>query len=117
MEENTSEKKKQKENKEKTEVEMDFRVSPVGMQKFFEIYDFSAEDAEACVDFFEKFVVNDFPRYLKAQQALRTYVNAALCVGDDDLRDHRIEVLGRIDVFMMDLAAFSCRFSGGYING
>ncbi len=109
-------KKKKKEDKDKTEVEMDFRVSPVGMQKFFEIYDFSDEDAEACVHFFDEFVKQDFPRYLKAQQALRTYVNAALCVGDDDLRDQRIEVLGRIDRFMLELAEFSCRFQEGWVT-
>ena len=104
-------KKKEEEKMLKAIENMDFKVSVEGMQLFFQMGDFSEEDIEACVDFFEKFVKEDFPRYLKAQKAIRTYVNAALCVGDDDLRDQRIEVLGRIDQFMMDLADFRCRFS------
>lgn len=102
---------KKDKDKDKTEVEMDFGLSPDGMRRFFEIYDFSEEDIEACVDFFEKFVKQDLPRYLKAQKALKTYINAAVCVGDDDLLYQRKEVLGRIDQFTMDLADFSCRFN------
>ena len=101
-------------DKTKTKDEMDFGVSIEGMQRFLELEEFSEEEIEACVEFFEKFVHNDFPKYLKAQKTIRTYVNAVLCVGDEKLRDQRIEVLGRIDQFTIDLADFRCRFSDGF---
>jgi len=107
----TKTKTSKKKKKDKTEVEMDFQLSPDGMRRLLEIDDFSEEDIEACVDFFEKFVKQYLPRYLKAQKALKTYVNAAVCVGDDDLLYQRKEVLERIDQFTMDLADFSCRFN------
>lgn len=98
-------------NKNKTEVEMDFLLSPDGMRQFFALYAIDEEEIEACVDFFEKFVKQDLPRYLKAQKSLKTYINAAMCVGDDDLLYQRKEVLERIDQFTMDLADFRCRFN------
>jgi glycyl-tRNA synthetase beta subunit len=99
------------ETKEKIEEEIDFHISPDGMHRFFEIYDYSAEDVEACVAFFEQFLQQDLLRFIKARQAIKTFLNAALCAGDDDLRDQRIEALGRVDTFLTDLADFRCRFN------
>ena len=106
-------KKKEMKNKD-LDLDLDFRCSVVGTERFLDIMEFNEEEIEVCVDFFEKFVKQDLPRYLKAEEALRAYVNAALCVGDDKLRERRIKLLYRIDTFLTNIADFRCRFEDGY---